>query len=147
MLSAHRMLWVELKGKMPPLGYIVHSLERMLSSTCSTDLQHETEHRVCLTRLGSCLFCVETQISGHSYQDKDCVAILPMHDEKSNANNIFSSVIPFSLPNSYQTKNTRPQKREELMNYGQCSCTQWYAYSAPTYKSRGQKKKTRYFPS
>lgn len=43
MPSALRMLWDELKGKMPPLGYIIYTLERMLSST-STDLQHETEH-------------------------------------------------------------------------------------------------------
>lgn len=49
MPSALRILWDELKGKMPPLGYIIYTLERMLSSICSTDLQDETEHRVCLT--------------------------------------------------------------------------------------------------
>lgn len=46
MPSAHRMLWDELKGKMPPLGYIMYTLERMLSSACSSDLQHKTEHRL-----------------------------------------------------------------------------------------------------
>lgn len=48
MLSALRMLWDELKGKMPSLGYTIYTLGKvdgMLSSTCSTDLQHETEQK------------------------------------------------------------------------------------------------------
>lgn len=90
--------------------------------------------------------CVETQISGHIYQGKDCVTILPMHNENTNENTIFSFIASFFSPKPLPNKKTQDlKKRAKLMNY-ESSCTR-YVYSDLTYKSRGQKKKTRYFPS
>ena len=66
MLSVLRMLWDELKGKRPSLRYTTYTLENiagMLFAVCSSDLQHNTEHKRCLTgyyRLKAIFLCGDT---------------------------------------------------------------------------------------
>lgn len=85
----------------------------MLSFVSSSNLQHNMKRRGCLlgTTDRSLFLRGDTKQRTHQY-DKYCVAILPMQDENTKANNAFSSITPFFFPKPFPNRKD-PKKREK----------------------------------
>lgn len=116
-----RVLWEELKGKMSSFN-VLDTFWKIQMGCCLlfAAVIYSIKQNVKVATDAKVFFaCVETQISGHIYQGKDCVTILPMHNENTNENTIFSFIASFFSPKPLPNKKTQDlKKRAKLMNYG-----------------------------